>query len=64
MGKYTEILVAIKNGESINDKVQLSNYFLSVLEKIKDDLYPDERADITDLAYEELKTLPELIENA
>ncbi|MBQ1259874.1 MAG: hypothetical protein IIX97_07155, partial [Clostridia bacterium] len=60
MGKYTEILEAIKNGESINDKVQLSNYFLSVLEKIKDDLYPDERADITDLAYEELKTLPEL----
>ena len=64
MGKYTEILEAIKNGESINEKVQLSNYFLSVLEKIKDDLYPDERADITDLAYEELKTLPELIENA
>lgn len=64
MSKYAEILDAVKNAESIKEKTQMSEYFLNVIERVKDDLYADERADITDFALEELETIPELIKNA
>lgn len=64
MGKYTEILDAIKNAENFDARIQMAQYFLGILERVKDDLYSDERADITDFALAELETLPALIEGA
>lgn len=64
MSKYSEIIERMRESEYIDEKNQTAQFFLQILDKVKDDLYPDERADITDFAVGELSLIKQNVLNA